>query len=403
MRSPACITIEFDGYDDLEEKDRNKLNNALWTGEWSDSFVNTINAVHQRTRKRFELTERISRWSQQQLLDPSNETILRWLLTQSCNKAGPCLSDNEVERLYSIEPTHAPSVIIHSKGSIHYVPSSVLSFIFSFLEPCKDLLGKCIRVSRNWLNIVPISTSCTHWEDSERHQPLDRVDRVAPNWISNIQHLSLAMSYLCEQWRARLGSCQRLTSLSLENAADAIWADISRCHFSKPIPLKRLSIKGTSASFDPSLLNHRSLTHCSILNIGFVWRPITGLVTSQLQLLELTVAPNGRPREGTVDIIDLANARSLHTLSLVGQWIITNSDGASSSLRDVEYSFVVPGYDLSGEATLKQKEKATSSILLTLSKWFNVTRVKLAGIPIVSLPSSIQSWRHVNLSGVEKV
>jgi hypothetical protein len=390
------MASEFDGYDDLEEKDRTKLNNALWTGEWSDSFTNTINAVHQRTRKRFELTERISRWSQQQLFDPSNETILRRLLTQSCNEMDACLSDNEVERLYSIEPTHAPPVIIHSKGSIHYVPSSLLSFIFSFLHPCSDLLGSCLLVSRHWFTIVPLSTSCTHWSDTGDEK--ENIDCVAPDWLPNIQHLSLAMSYRFGQWCKRLKGCERLTSVTIINGNE----DEVKYLFGDDLSLKRLSIMDIK-KLDLGFLNHHSLTHCSVILIDSISSsPKPALIASQLQELELHMKTK-TSRDDTSDlgddkIIDLANARSLHTLSLVGQWIIINSDGAASSLRDVEYSLLE---DLPG--TLKREEDATSSIMLAISKWFNITRIKLAGISLVTLPSSIQSWRYANLLGAKEV
>jgi hypothetical protein len=393
MRAPACITTEFDGYDDLEDEDQIKLDNALWTGEWSDSFVNTINAIRQRTWKRFELIERISRWNQQQLFDPSNETILRRLLTQSCNEMDACLSDNEVERLYSIEPAHAPPVIIHSKGSIHYVPSPILSFIFSFLHPCSDLLGSCLSVSRNWLNIVPISTSCTHWSDTGDEKKED-IDRIAPDWLPNIQHLSLTKSYRFEQWCKRLEGCERLTSVTIVNGRE----DEVKYLFGDDLSLKRLSIMDIK-KLDLGFLNHHSLTHCSVILIDSISSsPKTALIASQLQELELHMKT--KTICGSSKIIDLATARSLHTLSLVGHWIIINSDGAASSLRDVEYSLLE---DLPGTGTLKWEEDATSSIMLAISKWLDVTRIKLAGISLVTLPSSIQSWRHANLLDLKEV
>jgi hypothetical protein len=141
MRAPKWIASEFDGYEHLHSGDQFKLDDALWTGEWSDSFANTINAVHQRTRKQFELIERIQRFSQQQLLHPANEPIIRWSLTHafknksredpylSDKEADLCLSNSEVERLHSIEPAAPPSIIIHSKASIHYVPSSLFTMM----------------------------------------------------------------------------------------------------------------------------------------------------------------------------------------------------------------------------------------------------------------------------------
>jgi hypothetical protein len=407
MRAPICIASDIDGYDKIGSEIRTKLDNALWTGEWSGSFANQINAIHQRTRKRFHLIERIQQWSHQQLLDPSNEAILRWLLREAVTKKvrpcmPPCLSDEEVERLCSIGHD-APREIIHSKTSIDHVPQAVLSSIFSYLHPSKDLLGKCIRVSRHWFHVVPLSTSCTHWRDDES-QDLDRIDRVAPNWFCNLQHLSLARRDPFDCWSDRFDSLKTLTSLTIDD--NDIHDEGMILHALEEllqyISLKRLIIKCT-AKFDLTTLNsHPSLTHCSLLNYYSTSKlPQKWLVASQLQSLDIHTLTDYAPLGD--DIIDLANANSLHTLSLEGQWIIVNANGAASSLRNVTYSSRVTTKAGSVEMILQRNEKVTSSLMEALAKWPNITRIKLNSIPIITFPSSIQSWQHANLLGVKQV
>jgi hypothetical protein len=261
--------------------------------------------------------------------------------------------------------------------------ASIISSIFSFLRSCDDLLGRCMLVCRHWFNIVPLPSSCTHY-NSCYFPSFAPIDRGAPMWLSHIQHINVTDGVF-QSWLPYLSNNTRLISLTLE-LEDFSDSDLP----SKLLlltQLKRLNLVGVT-HLDLSLLQHPSLTDCTFESVSFAPQsPSFVMISSRLRYLSLGAVEDS----GNAYIIDLTNAFQLATLWVSGNWIIQNGHG--SSLHDLTYYF-----------TDDDREEVKSSQLLmdSLSKWNRLKRVTLGGIRITTLPmDSIRSWQHVDLSTAE--
>jgi hypothetical protein len=362
---------DFIGYLRLTENFQFLLAAALQTYQWP-SFIGGISMIHRQSLHRFELASRIPRWSDQQLCDPANLTVLRSALTQSLSSRNKQrLSDDEVEQLYSIEPAHAASIIIPT--NMNAIPTTLISMIFSFLEPCHQLLGSCILVSRQWCHIVTLSSSCTHWTEYQINR-WNSICRVVPNWLSHVQHLTLLQPSQFPQ-SIDMFDPKRLTSLTIDRLNDGRLGSFLTTFTS----VSRLYIRhANKIDLSTFFQDHPSLTDCSIMNIEGL-SSLGVIIPSQMRHLTLLALPNAKP------IIDAGNARSLQSLSLNGSWSIINAYGAAASLLHLEIIQHQP-----------QSVATTTGLARALSTWKHLERIKLAHATLDNISSdAIQQWKHI--------
>jgi hypothetical protein len=374
---------DFEGYDQLTKNGQLLLKHAIQTGRWPNSFLDKITLIHRQTVHRFELSSRLLRWSNEQLLNPVNATLLRYSLGQlikSTDKAriNSCLSDDDIERLYAIEPALPMSIVVSSKGNISRLPTSILSSIFSFLNPTKEVLGKCLLVSRHWFHVVPLSSSCTHWKDE--NQQMAAVRRIVPIGY-RVHHVTFPLHE--DHWLQfpTVSDNPRLTSLTI-NGTHITSVHNLESMISSLNHLTRLHINSITNPVLGSLLAHPSLTECTIAgkSRGSKSSNLEAKIPSQLRYLKLDI-------DRAMGTIDLKNAKSLQTSSLNCAWIIKNGNGCSSSLHVLEY-------------TAGNVKPSRTSLLTALSQWNSIKRIKIDELPhdcILSL-KSLRSWLHVDIS-----
>jgi hypothetical protein len=148
-------------------------------------------------------------------------------------------------------------------------PSSILSYMFTFLSPTSDLLRSCYLVNRYWMSIAILPSSCPTWTDMSK--PLNCIGILAPLWLHQIRMLSLISDTLTldtnatEQLTRLLQTLaelapeqQRLHSVTLMN-----WSPSKEFTSLTLLPLqslRHLRITSCRIPFDLSVLsNHPSL------------------------------------------------------------------------------------------------------------------------------------------------
>jgi hypothetical protein len=289
------------------------------------------------------------------------------------------------------------------RANINDIPSSILSFIFSFLYPVKELLSSCVRVSHQWSTTVLLPSSCPLW--------CEPVDRVVPSWFPNVSHIALPLfgSDSIQMIAIMVPNNKRLISLIVSNGIT----------------------KQPDNSFLHTIISHPSLLKCVLTDIQvkspFRWSdrengiplPLPFHVASQLQHLQLELED-----ESVEYALNLCDAKQLHTLILKGCWSFNDnhkSSGGSSSGNDSKTSTDMISNGLTSLRTVSynlRKEKsytgdqlqrkfapeilrAQASFLTALSEWYGIIHITIKGVTIDSsdqLPNHvIRTWKYADL------
>jgi hypothetical protein len=387
------------------------------------TFAEKIAIIHHQTLPRFEFPTKLNEWSDHQIHHDIPTHIIRFAIGELAKvaRSGHPFHD-DINKLANIKPVNnIPSISNKEQkrwsGGMNALPSAIISSIFSFLDQFDELLSRCMLVSRYWFNIVPLSSSCTHWDDTQ--QPFGAIRRLAPNWLPNIQHFSSMSAYRSPRLRnllREMTSGQRLQSLTIEPDDDIIDDHLSIPsslieiigQFSHLIRLKLTEVVKLNAT---PLLQHPSLRHIEIEDIrSILSTPIT--VSSELQYLKLAITPKEELEDGgdatlppVLVTLDLSNINRLHTLSLTGCWDIKTSGkrdkkdnrksgSGNRSLTSIEY-ILRPRRTQSWSHS--NVLAAQESFMKALKQLHCVTHIRIDGVVIDELPPSVERWEYANL------
>jgi hypothetical protein len=188
------------------------------------TFAEKIEEIHEQSLPRVGLSHKLlNEWRNHQIRHDIPAAILRVAVAEWVE--GARLGHpfyNEIIKLGNLKPantTERPRE--HHVCTMDKLPSIILSSIFSFLEPCQELIGKCMLVSRYWFKVVPLPSSCLVWHDNNPTILLKYIHRIAPLWLPNIRSLTCFGGYTPRLHSFLHGTTlHRLTSLTVEGPSD---------------------------------------------------------------------------------------------------------------------------------------------------------------------------------------